>query len=516
MAASTLGPPGRAQRLTTALFVGAVVWAAFGYLLLLALYLPELLHSLRSDSCPTPPPWRRLLQSVLWTAAGASAIFAVMLPILADLTRLRARRIWAMARLSFKEAVRRKVLWVFLALLLVVLFGSWFIQDKPEDQVRTYVQVVFGAMTSCMLILAGSSPASASPTTSAIRRSTPSSPSRCSASRSSSAAFLGYAVLMTAALLVVSGFALLYVLRDINRDAPHESLKAREPLLRHLTFQGTKDKDKGENVGREWEYRTYIVGKPRNADRSDAVRRLELRRGADGAADSPHTRLEFALDIYRTHKGVEGQGIFCTFFVESWCFRRRQPGDDAGVQRPQEGAGGAGASRTWPASSAEEFGYYEYPAMEVKDYHTQSIEVPAGVFANAARPATDADKDRQEELRRRREWPAAAAAGPRPRRSAAAQFVGMAKRDLYFRLDQDDASGAANKARFAVNFFKGELRPVAAAVPADRPGGGGQHLPQRRHHPADDGGPLRPRLLPGLHQGGAPATTTSAAGRWSR
>jgi hypothetical protein len=78
------------------------------------------------------------------------------------------------------------------------------------------------------------------------------------------------------------------------------------------------------------------------------------------------------------------------------------------------------------------------------------------VFKNAARPAGDADRDRQDELRRRREWPAAPLR-VRVRCDSSAQFVGMAKHDLYLRLDPEDASGSGNRLRFAVNFYKGSF-----------------------------------------------------------
>ncbi|HEX5271258.1 MAG TPA: ABC transporter permease [Gemmataceae bacterium] len=443
--------------LTTGLFVGALVWAGFGYLLLLALYLPEILQAIRSDILPDKTPeWRAETQSILWTLAGASAIFAVVVPILSDLARVSLRRVWAIARLSFKEAVRRKVLWVFLILLLIVLFGSWFIPNKPENQVRTYVQVVFGGMTILMLILAALIASFGIPDD--IRHQTihtiltkPVQRFEIFAGR-----FLGYVVLMTGALIFVSAFALLYVLRNINPDAAEESLKAREALYGNLTFQGTKDKEKGENVGREWEYRTYISGKPRNSPDPTQYAVWSFDQVPDVLETQPQSRLEFALDIYRTHKGVEGLGVFCTFFVESWRFDADNPVQmkEYNARKKELEAAAGGNAREVADKLGEQFGFYEVRDMEVKDYHTQWIDVPAGVFKNAAKPASEADTARMDELRRRREWPAAPLR-VRVRCESSAQFVGMAKHDLYLRLDPEDPSGTRNRMRFAVNFFKG-------------------------------------------------------------
>src|SRR5206468_1008253 len=88
---------------------------------------------------------------VALAAAGACALVAVGLPFVRNLPQLRWRRVGALAKLSFKEAIRRRVLYAFSALLLVFLFGSWFIDTKPEHQVRTYVGVVFLAMTVLLL-----------------------------------------------------------------------------------------------------------------------------------------------------------------------------------------------------------------------------------------------------------------------------------------------------------------------------------------------------------------------------
>jgi ABC-type transport system involved in multi-copper enzyme maturation permease subunit len=480
MATVNLNAPGaRRSALMTALFVGAVVWAGFGYLLLLALYLPEIIHSIRFETPPDPlhaDNWRAIMQRVLWTVAGGSALFAVILPILADLSRLSPRRIWAIARLSFKEALRRKVLWVFLALLLVVLFGSWFIKDKPENQVRTYVQVVFLAMGLVMLFLAALISGFGIPDD--IRHQTIHTVLTKPVHRFEIflGRFIGYTVLMTAALIVVSGLGLLYVLRNINQDAANESLKAREPLYGDLTFQGTKEKTKGTNVGREWEYRTYIIGKPRNAADATEYAIWSFDTVPAALRDQKQARLEFALDIYRTHKGVEGQGVFCTFFVESWRFDADNPvmmkrynalraalenGSPQGLEQDQVSRYNALKAELEKENApnvvsllADEFGFYEVSSMEVMDYHTQSIDVPRGVFNNANRPATEADKDRLEELRRRREWPAAPMR-VRIRCDSSAQFVGMAQRDLYYRLDPEDSPGTGNRPRFAVNFFKG-------------------------------------------------------------
>ena len=599
-------PGTRQSPLTRALFVGGLVWAAFGYLLLLALYLPEIINAIASDVPAEPTPrWRRLMQSILWTQAGASALFAVFVPIVADYTRrierthlptafgtgmlrtltrpavwvllglllvffvavrfvppgtfphgltlgmilllrfgaalwltafililagkpplplpeesrwghlillfvalnavlfvpadwvsdlvgkltlveffvtfmlvicaallllwlvescralgdfLGLRRVFAIAHLSIKEAIRRKVLWVFFTLLLVVLFASWFIPGKAEDQVRTYVTVVFGAMNWLMLIAAVLIAGFGIPDD--MRHQTIHTILTKPVHRFDIflGRMFGYVALMSVVLLVVADAALFYVLRSINPDAAQESLKAREPLYGNtLLFQGTKDKEKGTNVGHEWDYRGYVEGKP------GALKEYAVWSFRDVPADlqkRDSIRLEFTLDIYRTRKAnprrgeLEGADILATFIVESWRFDADNPllkqRYDARKKELQ-----TKGEHDIAEKLAEEFGYYEFPALEIKDNHSQSIVVPAGVFRNAAKPITDQDRERQGYLASRRETPAPIRV--RVRCDSADQFLGMAKYDLYFRLDREDPSGAGNRTRFCMNFLKGSF-----------------------------------------------------------
>src|SRR5262249_11583162 len=99
---------------------------------------------------PSADPSKLLtLGDWLLAFAGGGAVFAVLLPILVDLGtgRLRWRRIFAIALLSFKEAMHRRVLLlVFAIMALLFLFAGWFLTSKDEDQLRTYVWVMYFAI----------------------------------------------------------------------------------------------------------------------------------------------------------------------------------------------------------------------------------------------------------------------------------------------------------------------------------------------------------------------------------
>jgi ABC-type transport system involved in multi-copper enzyme maturation permease subunit len=440
-----------------ALLAGTAALAALSYVVVGLLYLPEILDWLGSEggTLEQATGWRRTAQEVFWTAAGGFAILGVLVPLLPDLPRLSLRRVNALALLSFKEAVRRKVLWVFLALLLVVLFGSWFIPHKPEDEVRNYVQVV--SLAEALLLIFAALLMTSFGIPDDMRHQTIHTVITKPVERFEIflGRFLGYAFLLTLALVGMTLLGLSYVLRGVGEEAARETLKARVPMYGQLEFEGTKDRAKGDNVGREWEYRSYIFGPVPGQPTQYAVWNFD-----DIATLSRRDWVwcEFTLDIYRTTKGVEGQGVFCTFIVESWGFDSGNPAAKARHDQrrkelqtdPEVLAALKDDPRLIEKKLAEEFGYFEVPSVEIKDYHTQSFKIPGGVFRNALA----IDPERRRQLSQRKEGPPAPVR-IRLRCDSRTQFVGMAKYDLFLRVDDPETTN--DRFWFCVNFVKGSL-----------------------------------------------------------
>lgn len=363
------------------------------------------------------------------------AVAGALLPVCLNLPRLRFRRIWALARLSFKEAVRRRVLWGFSALLLVFLFASWFLPYKPEDQVRNYVRVVYWSMTPLLLVTAGLLAAFSIPND--LRSQTMytivTKPverfeivlGRC----------LGFILLMSLVLVVMAVLSLGYIFRGLDPEAREESYKARVPVFGDLTIMEGKTPAKGISVGREWEYRSYITGGTSN-ERAvwtfPAVPR--------DLADREAVRCEFAFDIFRTTKGKENRGVLCTFVFEG---RNWDPGLRNDYLREstrlREQAGGRDLDSEDLArlhnGLAEKYGYYELPSKEISDYHTLAVDVPAGLFKNLRdHPARGPEAGPDLQVSVRCESPT--------------QYLGVAKHDLYL-LDVERP--------FETNFLKGAL-----------------------------------------------------------
>jgi ABC-type transport system involved in multi-copper enzyme maturation permease subunit len=395
------------------------------------------------QSAPWYQPFRDQLRlpttTLLWELAAAVALAIILTPMLANFLRLRWRRIWALAKLSFKEALRRRVLWAFSALLLVFLFASWFLPYKPEDQVRNYVRAVYWAMTPLLLVTAGllasfSIPADLKSQTMHTIVTKPVERFEIILGR-----FIGYTSLMTLVLVVMNLLSLVYVARGVDQEAADESLKARVPIYGELYVRNPK------NVGYEWDYRQYITGAASDEDATWVFFNLP-RHLAQG--DEP-VRCEFTFDIFRTTKGEENRGVFCTFVFKGaqWDEKRldqyQQERDRVLSEQPDPQLAERARVEQWPNDKvlavrlnalAEKYGYYELPSKEVVDFHTLFVDVPAGLLKSVEA--------------------AGAAPGQRPplqiivRCESATQYLGVAKHDLYL---------LAAERSFPVNFFKGAV-----------------------------------------------------------
>ena len=70
-----------------------------------------------------------------------------------ELVKTSPRRVWAIARLSIKESIRRRVI-VALAIYLVILFfAGWFLQTGYREPGKLFFSVVLTATTYLVLLI---------------------------------------------------------------------------------------------------------------------------------------------------------------------------------------------------------------------------------------------------------------------------------------------------------------------------------------------------------------------------
>jgi ABC-type transport system involved in multi-copper enzyme maturation permease subunit len=372
--------------------------------------------------------------------AGLVAIIGFGGPFVRDCLRLRWGRVYAIAQLSFKEAVRRRVVWVFLLILTVYLFPArWFFQEKPEDELKSIIGVTTRGMNLLLisvglLLAAFSIPTDIKNLTIHTVVTKPVERFEIVLGR-----FLGYLSLVTAALVVMTAFGLLLInAGNVSPEAEEESLKARVARYGDLEFRSKKTADfTGIDVGREDPYRKYIAGHPESSQRAiwnftDFPNRFTT---------MDYVPLEFAFDIYRTTKGEEGVGVSVSFEVLT---HRWDPTKEDEFKRAMQGLTNVRPEdANWKKVDdlAEKYGRYEYRNWQIYDYHTSAIPVPAGLFRNAAQGTPSAPGPLQ------RTKP-----GPAPRVQVLAkcetpsQFIGAARYDLYF---------LESESNFSLNYFKG-------------------------------------------------------------
>jgi ABC-type transport system involved in multi-copper enzyme maturation permease subunit len=262
--------------------------------------------------------------------------------------------------------------------------------------------------------------------------------------------FLGFGMLMTLVLAVMTGVSLLYVVRtttgygpfsflfpEINREAQFESLRARVPVYGTLSFQSRDPKFKGTSVGREWEYRSYIAGGANSSQR--AIWSFTELPASLANRDEATVPCEFSFDIFRTLKGEEGKGVLCSFFFQTrnWDPAQKSKFDaDKAQERSKPGADQAAIDN----ALAEKYGYFEVANKEVADYHTQGINIPTALFKNALssdRAVKPGPQGAEEPLLR-----------VSVKCESGGQYLGVARYDYYI-LDHEG--------NFAWNFVKGAL-----------------------------------------------------------
>ncbi len=376
------------------------------------------------------------------TAGGALAILGIGLPFFVDLLRVRGRRIMAIARLSFKEAVRRRILWVFLAFLLLFLFPSkWFFEVKKEDEVRQTVAIVDFAMNAVFLVSFSMLAALGIPTD--LKNQTIHTVVTKPVQRFEIVLgrFLGCMGLATMVLIVLRSLSLLLILAgNVSPEAKFESFQARDPIYGELQYRNRRGQFEGDSVGREWEYRRYIAGGQGVSHRA-VFMYPELPVSLASAESVP---VEFAFDIFRTTKGEEGKGVQVSIFfvTPGWTEdpikeapdTKKKDYDDElrrlGLNPNRNPAPGDPEWKKWN-ELAEKFGYFELKGREIADYHTMAINVPGGLFKYAINAKPHASLPKLE---------------VRVKCESRTQFLGVAKRDLYL---------VAGNSPFWWNFFKG-------------------------------------------------------------
>src|SRR5438132_68677 len=164
-----------------------------------------------------PLKWSEFPHAAIgWVQTVGTVAALALLVLHAVCTRLSARRIWALARVSLKEAIRSRVVLIFSLMALIFLFADWFVPYKPEHQLRNYVRAVYWSMPPLFLLTAGLLGAFSIPNDLRSQAMFTIVTKPVERMEIVIGRFLGYGLLLTAGMAVLSVLSLLYLVRGVG------------------------------------------------------------------------------------------------------------------------------------------------------------------------------------------------------------------------------------------------------------------------------------------------------------
>jgi ABC-type transport system involved in multi-copper enzyme maturation permease subunit len=335
-------------------------------------------------------PWKEMAGRpalrYAWLSVSGLAVATLSWEFLVGLFTMSGRRLWAIARFSMIEALRKKVLWGFGLLLLVFLFGSWFISSsRVETQWATYVNLVYFILAGLMLITASTVACFSIPNDIRMQSIHTMVTKPVQKFEVVLGRILGLVLLMTVVLLAAALLSLLYIIRGVDERVRQAALRAREPVFGNMVYQQLNPEmgvwetaSMGTFIGREFDLRQYIRG----GSNQEAVWMFGLepksRAALSRLARRDWVSVEFAFDIFRTSKGgaqvQEGVDVQFTFV-------NRAKWDDARYGDYREAKDASGLPLP-PQEKARKFGYYEPRPVRVTDEKTDydTLLIPGALF----------------------------------------------------------------------------------------------------------------------------------------
>ena len=319
--------------------------------------------------------------------AAGDRLYRALLGAAKDLISIAPRRVWALARLSIHEAIRRRVWVALVAFGVVLMFAGWFLDPTSPEPGPLYLRFVMSATTYLVLLMAllistFSLPADMKNRTITTVVTKPVHTSEIVLGR-----IVGFSIVGTVLLALMALCSYVFVARalnhtheivaeDINESAlepghlkpgrvgttkmaqnhqhdvllredgvletdfkfghkhyirtekvdgktryicesPEDLLTARVPLLGKLHFldRDGQPKEKGINVGHEWDYRGFVDGQHKSAaiwtfdniDEDKLFPNIPVG-GTQTAAGNEHSRVSHLQGRHR--KGHSGKVVF--------------------------------------------------------------------------------------------------------------------------------------------------------------------------------------------------------------
>jgi ABC-type transport system involved in multi-copper enzyme maturation permease subunit len=219
-----------------------------------------------------------------------------------DILSMSPTRVLAIARLTLKEAIRRKMLMVFVIFAVLLMFGGWFLSSgNSRQELQTGVQIWFLltaiswlVLPAVMFLACWSIPEDIrvrslhTVVTKPIRRI-----------EVVLGRIVGFGAVVTSVVLVMGIAGYIWIQRQIP-DSAQDGLTCRVPKYGNLYFKDREGQlaESGVNTGDIWAYRSYIEGNSR-ARAVWVFRDID----ADQFGDDQAINLESRFEAFRLVKG---------------------------------------------------------------------------------------------------------------------------------------------------------------------------------------------------------------------
>ncbi len=152
----------------------------------------------------------------------------VNIAVTQDFPNMSMRRIVALARLAFQEAVRRRVLIGFAVFAIVLLFAGWFLDTKNDNPAKIYISFVLNTTQYLVLLLALFLSAFSLPTDIKNRTIYTVVTKPVRASEIVLGRILGFVALGSLLLVVMGVISYIFVIRGVDHE--HRIVDALEPV----------------------------------------------------------------------------------------------------------------------------------------------------------------------------------------------------------------------------------------------------------------------------------------------
>ncbi len=236
-------------------------------------------------------------------ASGVPMFTRGLTSYLSDLGSLSLRRILAITSLTFKEAVRRKALLIFVVFAVLLMFAGWFLSNSnSRAELQANVHITFVLRTIAWLILPAVIFLSCWGIPEDIRLRSMHTVVTKPARRMEIVLgrMLGFGTVTILVLCVMGVIGYVWIQRQIPENV-RNNLTCRVPVFGHLLFIDTAGQPSytGINVGDTWMYRSYVQGN----SRARAV--WMFSNVTPDALVGDVLRLESRFEAFRTVKGSE-------------------------------------------------------------------------------------------------------------------------------------------------------------------------------------------------------------------